>query len=146
VPGRAAPQGIWIGGLVCSGKTSAAAELASRYGLRIYTFDGAEPLHIYRSVPERQPSLIRCMAMTMDERWVPRTPEAMAEHPFAAWSEERFPMVLDDLRHLPGSGAVIAEGAGLLPEKVASLLTSEASIRELGRARRPDDRTHSTRR
>jgi hypothetical protein len=47
----------------------------------------------------------------------------MAEHALAAWSEERFPMVLDDLRHLPGSGAVIAEGAGLLSEKVAPLLT-----------------------
>ncbi|MDQ6674256.1 MAG: hypothetical protein M3069_26565 [Chloroflexota bacterium] len=97
--------------------------MASRYGLRIYSFDRAEPFHIYRSVPERQPNLIRFMAMTMDERWVLRTPEAMAEHALAAWSEERFPMVLDDLRHLPGSGAVIAEGAGLLPEKVAPLLT-----------------------
>ena len=74
-------------------------------------------------MPERQPNLIRFMAMTMDERWVLRTPEAMAEHALAAWSEERFPMVLDDLRHLPGSGAVIAEGAGLLPRKVAPLLT-----------------------
>jgi hypothetical protein len=114
---------LWIGGSVCSGKTSAAKDLASRYGLRIYSFDGAEPFHIYRSVPERQPNLIRFMAMTMDERWVLRTPEAMAEHALVAWSEERFPMVLDDLRHLPGSGAVIAEGAGLLPEKVAPLLT-----------------------
>ena len=114
---------LWIGGSVCSGKTSAAKDLASRYGLRIYSFDGAEPFHIYRSVPERQPNLIRFMAMTMDERWVLRTPEAMAEHALAAWSEERFPMVLDDLRHLPGSGAVIAEGAGLLPQKVAPLMT-----------------------
>lgn len=114
---------LWIGGSVCSGKTSAAKDLAGRYGLRIYSFDRAEPFHIYRSVPERQPNLIRFMAMTMDERWVLRTPEAMAEHALAAWSEERFPMVLDDLRHLPGSGAVIAEGAGLLPEKVAPLLT-----------------------
>jgi shikimate kinase len=118
---------LWIGGSVCSGKTSAAKDLARRYGLRIYSFDLAEPFHIYRSVPERQPNLIRFMAMTMDERWVLRTPEAMAEHALAAWSEERFPMVLDDLRHLPGSGAVIAEGAGLLPEKVAPLLTDNRS-------------------
>ncbi len=114
---------LWIGGSVCSGKTSAAKDLASRYGLRSYSFDRAEPFHIYRSVPEQQPNLIRFMAMTMDERWVLRTPEAMAELALAAWSEERFPMVLDDLRHLPGSGAVIAEGAGLLPQKVAPLLT-----------------------
>ncbi len=44
---------LWIGGSVCSGQTSAAKDLASRYGLRIYSFDGAEPFHIYRSVPEQ---------------------------------------------------------------------------------------------
>jgi len=66
---------LWLGGSVRSGKTSASAELASRYGLRIYSFDDAEPFHIYRSVPERQPNLIRFMAMTMDERWVLRAPK-----------------------------------------------------------------------
>jgi len=169
---------LWIGGSVCSGKTSAAKDLASRYGLRIYSFDGAEPFHIYRSVPERQPNLIRFMAMTMDERWVLRAPEAMAEHALAAWSEERFPMVLDDLRRLPGSGAVIAEGRRASSGESRSTADrqsvravargharvhssgplgaqrrcqpgnqrSEASIREPGRSRRPDDRTHSTRR
>jgi hypothetical protein len=119
-------QVLWIGGSVCSGKTSAASELARRYHLRTYSFDRAEPYHIYRSVPERQPNVIRFMAMTMDERWVFRTPEAMAEQALAVW-EERFPMVLDDLRHLPGSGAVIAEGAGLCPEKVAPLLADTRS-------------------
>ena len=118
---------LWIGGSVCSGKTSAARNLATRYGLRSYSFDGAEPFHVYRSVPERQPNLIRFMAMTMDERWVLRSPEAMAEHALAVWSEERFPMVLDDLLRLPGTGAVIAEGAGLLPEKVAPLLADTRS-------------------
>ena len=48
-----------IGGSVCSGKTSAAAEFASRDHLRTYHFDRTEPFHIYRSVPERQPNLIR---------------------------------------------------------------------------------------
>ena len=65
---------LWLGGSVCSGKTSAAKDLASRYDLRIYSFDGAEPFHIYRSVPEQQPNLIRFMAMTMDVRWVDSLP------------------------------------------------------------------------
>ena len=118
---------LWIGGSVCAGKSSAAKKLASRYGLRSYSFDVAEPFHIYCSVPERQPNIIRFMAMTMDERWTLRTPKAMAELALAAWSDERFPMVLDDLRRLPGTGAVIAEGAGLLPEKVAPLLADNQS-------------------
>jgi len=73
---------LWIGGSVCSGQTSAAKDLASRYGLRIYSFDGAEPFHIYRSVPEQQPNLIRFMAMTIDERsalWLVATPECIRQ-------------------------------------------------------------------
>jgi len=67
---------LWIGGSVCSGKTSASAELANRYHLRTYHFDRAEPFHVYRSVPERQPNIISFMAMTMDERWILRSPES----------------------------------------------------------------------
>ena len=59
---------LWIRGSVCSGKSSAGKDLATRYGLRSYSFDEAEPFHIYRSVPERQPNLIRLMAMTMDDK------------------------------------------------------------------------------
>jgi len=114
---------LWIGGSVCAGKTSAATMLADRYSLRRYHFDRQEPLHIERRVTERHPYLTEFMAMTMDQRWVLRSPEEMAQHTIGLWSEERFPMVIDDLIAMNSEGAIVAEGAGLFPEKVAPLLT-----------------------
>jgi hypothetical protein len=75
---RALRDVMWLGGSVCADKTSAATVLAERHGLRVYHFDRQEPLHICRSVPERQPHLIAFMAMTMDQRWVLRSPDEMA--------------------------------------------------------------------
>ncbi|MGI8968197.1 MAG: hypothetical protein ACR2GA_03735 [Chloroflexota bacterium] len=66
------------------------------------------------------------MGRTIDERWVLRTPEEMAEEVMVCWGE-RFLMVLDDLLHLPGEGPIIAEGAGLFPHLVAPLLGSPRS-------------------
>ena len=63
------------------------------------------------------------MAMTMDERWVLRGPDEMARQSIAQNSEDRFPMVVDDLLRLPGTGAILAEGAGLFPAQVEPLLS-----------------------
>jgi shikimate kinase len=120
---RALSNVLWVGGSVCAGKSSVATLLAERHGLRVYHFDRQEPFHIYRSVPEHQPHLIAFMAMTMDERWVLRSPDEMARQAIAQWSEDRFPMVVDDLLGLPGTGAIIAEGAGLFPAQVEPLLS-----------------------
>jgi hypothetical protein len=114
---------LWIGGSTCAGKSTIAERLAERYQLPAYFFDRREPFHIYRSIPEQQPHLIGFMAMTMDERWVLRSPEAMALHTIASWSTERFPMVLDDLSSMPAEAPIIAEGPGLFPQQVAPLLT-----------------------
>jgi len=85
-PTRRLRNVLWIGGSVCAGKSSAAGALAERYWLRRYHFDRQEPWHIYRSVPERQPRLIGFMAMTMDQRWVLRSPEEMARRaPSRTW-------------------------------------------------------------
>ena len=113
---------FWIGGSTCAGKTTVADAVAERLGARVYHFDRREPFHIYRSIPEEQPEIIRFMGMTMDERWVLRTPEEMAKQTIASWTE-RFPMVLDDLRAMEGEGPIVAEGAGLFPRLVAPLLT-----------------------
>jgi hypothetical protein len=120
---RALRYVMWVGGSVCAGKTSAARVMAERYALQVYHFDHQEPFHIYRSIPERQPHLIAFMAMTMDQRWVLRSPDEMARQTIAAWSEDRFPMVVEDLLGLPGTGPILAEGAGLFPAQIEPLLT-----------------------
>jgi hypothetical protein len=126
---------LWVGGSVCAGKSSVATVLAERYRLRVYHFDRQEPFHIYRSVPEHEPHLIAFMAMTMDQRWVLRSPDEMARQSIAQWSEDRFPMVVDDLLGLPGTGPIIAEGAGLFPAQVEPLLSdTRAAIWLIGSA------------
>jgi len=60
--------------------------------------------------------------MSMDERWVLRTPRAMADAEIVEFAE-RFEMVLEDLAAMDGP-RVVAEGFGLLPELVAPHLES----------------------
>jgi len=114
---------LWIGGSVCAGKSTAAARLAEGYGLRAYHYDRHEPLHIQRCSPEQQPHLSAFLAMTMDERWVLRSPRTMAQHTLTCWADERFPMVLDDLLELGDGRPIVAEGVGLLPANVAPLMS-----------------------
>jgi hypothetical protein len=114
---------LWIGGSVCSGKSSAAVTLAERFGSRPFHFDQAERSHFERSGPDRQPNMAAWTAMSMDERWVLRSPEDMAQQIIVAWREERFPMVVGDLLAMAGRGSIVAEGAGLFPACVAPLLS-----------------------
>jgi len=113
---------FWIGGATCAGKSTAADILGERHGTQAYHFDRREPFHIHRSIPEEQPHLIGFMGKTMDEKWVNRSPEEMAEEVLACWAE-RFPMVIDDLARVVAEGPVIAEGVGLFPALVAPFLS-----------------------
>ena len=113
---------FWIGGSVCTGKSTTADILGGRCGVAVYHFDHQEPFHLARSIPEEQPHTIRFMGRTMDERWVLRSPEEMAGEAIGFWTE-RFPMVLEDLASMLANGPVIAEGVGLFPGLVASLLS-----------------------
>jgi hypothetical protein len=112
---------IWIGGSPCAGKTSVAQQLADRHSLQVYHFDRHEADHIKRSSPARHPALHTFLALTLDERWVLRSPREMARNVICSWTE-RFDLVLEDLRALPRDPPIVAEGAGLFPALVAPLL------------------------
>jgi hypothetical protein len=58
----------------------------------------------------------------MDERWLLRPPEVMAEETIASWMI-RFQLVLEDLRAMQAVPPIVAEGAGLFPECVAPWLS-----------------------
>jgi hypothetical protein len=58
--------------------------------------------------------------MSLDERWVDRTPEQMLGESLAEFAE-RLEMVVEDITTL-SADRVIADGFGLLPEPVAPLL------------------------
>jgi hypothetical protein len=117
-------RALWIGGGQWAGKSTAAHLLAVRHGLIAYHYDyhdarGHEDRRIARRVRLGAPPDER----TLDEVWVRRTPEQMAEEAIQGF-RAGFEWALDDLRALDGARPVIAEGWGLRPELVAPLLDS----------------------
>lgn len=114
----------WMGGSVCSGKSSVAAQLASQWGAVVYDYDATERDHLERL--GRSNRIIdriedhEARRRAHDERWLFRPPAEMATRTIRSWTE-RFPLVLQDLRALPGE-RILAQGAGLFPELVAPQL------------------------
>ena len=125
----------WIGGGSGAGKSTIARRLADQHGFRVYETDEMMADHGRRSTPEDAPLLHRFVAMSMDERWVDRSPEAMLDT-FPWFHGECFNLIVEDLLSLPPAGAlrvpgvvtppepgVIVEGFRLLPRLVRPLLS-----------------------
>ena len=114
---------LWIGGPPDGGKTSIAASLAQRHGLQVYHFDRHELDHFARADPARQPALYAAHPDRMgpEERWLGSSPEEMTWRTIACWSE-RCDMALADLRAMPSSPLIVAEGPGFFPALIAPLL------------------------
>jgi hypothetical protein len=108
---------LWIGGVSSSGKTTIARRIARRHGLRLYSADTRTWEHRDRAIAQGNAAAIRWEALTPHERWVEAEPAdmfAMSLH------RERAEMVVDDLRALPASPLVVAEGTPLAPSLVSS--------------------------
>jgi hypothetical protein len=113
----------WIGGGSGAGKSTIARRLAAQHGLRSYATDPAMADHDGRIMWRDAPFLSEFKAMSMDERWVNRSPEAMLET-FHWFRGEGFGLIVEDLLRLPAAPGVIAEGFRLLPRLVKPLLTT----------------------
>jgi hypothetical protein len=112
---------LWVGGGTGAGKSSIAIALAEKHGLERYSYDWHDSRdHSERTRPDRHPVRAAFLAMSMDERWVTRSPEQMLEETIVSFGE-RFEMVLEDLAALTAD-RVIADGFGLLPELVAPVI------------------------
>ncbi|MFG3343206.1 hypothetical protein [Glycomyces sp. NPDC048151] len=111
----------WIGGGSGAGKSTVAAALADRYGLRLYGTDESMPDHAKRTTAAEAPHLHRFAAMTMDERWLDRSPEVMLET-FHWFRGEAFHLIVEDLLAMPKDRGIVVEGFRLLPHLVAPLL------------------------
>jgi hypothetical protein len=113
---------FWIGGPPNSGKTSVARRLARKHDLRLYNMDAYTYDHHHRSLAAGLPLASKWEAMSPDQRWLD-APEQLAALGIAM-NEERFALILEDLRRLPSAPAVVVEGAPLLPWLVSEHLAS----------------------
>jgi len=111
----------WIGGGSGAGKSTIARRIAARHGLRHYPTDDVMADHTRRRAPDDSPFLSEFVAMTMDERWLNRSPEIMLET-FHWFRGEGFGLIVEDLLRLPPEPPVIVEGFRLLPHLVKPLL------------------------
>jgi len=113
----------WIGGGSGAGKSTVARRLAAQHGLRWYSTDAAMDDHARRIDLRDAPFLAEFKAMTMDDRWVNRSPTDMLDT-FHWFRGEGFGLIVEDLLRLPAVPGVIAEGFRLLPRLVQPLLAA----------------------
>ena len=102
---------LWIGGPPGVGKTTAARRLARRHGLRWYDSDARTWQHRDRAVRAGVPAAVRFESLTPQQRQTAPIEERLA----MALQRERGPMTVDDLRALPPSPLIVAEGTQVLP-------------------------------
>lgn len=108
---------LWIGGPPGAGKSSVAGRIARRHGLRWYSADTRTWDHRDRAIRGGNAAARRWEALTPHERSIESAPQdvlAMSLH------RERGPMVIDDLRALPDSPVVVAEGSTLPAHALSS--------------------------
>lgn len=93
-----------------------AARLARAHGLRLYSSDTRTWSHRDRALAAAHPAAQRWEALSPAARWDGRTPGDLVD---LSLHHLRGPMVLDDLRALPSSPLLVAEGS-VLPAWVVS--------------------------
>jgi hypothetical protein len=116
----------WLAGASGAGKTTLARRLAAEHGLRVYDTDAAMRDHVGRLTQGEAPLLHAFVAMSMDERWVDRSPEEMLAT-FHWYAGDGFAAIVDDLLALAPE-PVIAEGFRLLPDLVAPLAAPGSAV------------------
>lgn len=116
----------WIGGSPCAGKTTLAKRLVDEYDFKYYKCDIYYDDHMSRSNPNEHPTMYKIKDFTWNEVWSTRFCSISIEqqiHEVYTVYLEQFQLILEDLLSLPETSNILVEGAALLPEKVAPLLT-----------------------
>lgn len=111
----------WIGGGSGAGKSTIARRLAAAHRLRLYSTDDAMQDHARRCSSKDCPFLHEFEKMSMDRRWLDRSPRTMLET-FHWFRGEGFHLIVEDLLNLPSDRGILVEGFRLLPGLVRPLL------------------------
>ncbi len=119
---------LWIGGAQWAGKSTVANILARRHGLTAYHHDYHNGRsHMDRWLARAARSGEPAVDPDPEDIWVRHTPTQMAATQLAGFPTA-FEWILDDLRALVSGRPVVAEGWGLRPELVASIVDSPARM------------------
>lgn len=108
----------WLGGGSGGGKSTIARRIADEFGMAFYDTDTTMATHADEASAADAPLIDQFKRMSMDERWLLRSPQEMLET-FHWFNGEAFDLILRDLRAYPPGTRVIVEGLRLLPHLVA---------------------------
>ena len=104
----------WIGGSPCAGKSSVAALLAARHGLRHVECDAGADARLARMAGHGLPAYTELSALSTRDR-LRRPPAWQAERELAFYAEQ-WPFLRAELP----AGPCVVEGADLLPSLLAA--------------------------
>ncbi len=113
----------WLSGASGAAKSTIARRLAAAHDMTLYSTDEVMADHAKRYTPDECPRLENFKHMTMDERWLNRTPDVMFET-FHWFHGEGFHLILEDLLSLPRDRKIVVEGFRPLPHLVTPVIVS----------------------
>lgn len=116
------PHVLWIGGSPCSGKSTISHTIARIYVFIDYHLDAWSHNHFARRVAAGDPEASAFLRMNVDQRWIERSVEDLAEEAISSWTRH-FHQVIEDLMVLPKDSLIVAEG-NFFPACVAPYLSS----------------------
>jgi hypothetical protein len=114
----------WIGGASGAGKSTIARRLAERHSLRLYSTDEAMGDHARRWSPEDCPNLSEFVRMSMNRRWVDRSPQTMLET-FHWFRGEGFGLIIEESAGAPAGSRRHCRGlqVAATPREAAAAIT-----------------------
>jgi len=118
-PPKLFSQAYILGGSPCSGKSTIAEKLSTRFKLQYYKVDDHEREHVNRCRPDRHPVIYKVLKMSWNENFM--RPVAVQVQEEFEFYRERFEMILEDLEAYDARKPIILEGAAYLPELIADL-------------------------
>lgn len=113
---------LYLGGSPCSGKSSVAEILKSRYSLKYLRLDDWLEAHIQSASPDTEPTLAFFRTASCDETWL-ISPREQVRREIQVYAEE-FPLHQAEIAKI-ADPLILVEGAALLPGLIAPILPAK---------------------